>query len=147
MTSQQDKTKKTWLLKLSSEKSHKILFELFKLETCCLSYLRATISQNNLDFIIWKSLSIKAFVENLTVLAQLSIKRLQLWNVSYCLKDLEKQGDIRNSLVLLGVTPLWHVAQRVSPASPHHTLPAFLNLTDTIFFGDALNFMFVINFK
>ena len=35
---------------------------------------------------------------------------------------------MRNSLVLLGVTPLWHVAQRVSRALPYHTLPAFLNL-------------------
>ena len=76
MTSQQDKTKKTWLLKLSSEKSHKIPFKLFKLETRCLRYLRATISQNNLNFIVWKSLSIEAFVENLTVLAQLSLKIL-----------------------------------------------------------------------
>ena len=34
---------------------------------------------------------------------------------------------MRNSLVLLGVTPLWHVAQWVSRAPPHHTLPAFRN--------------------
>ena len=42
--------------------------------------------------------------------------------------DLKKQGDLRNSLVLLGVTLLWHVAQWVSRAPPHHTLSAFLNL-------------------
>ena len=46
-------------------------------------------------------------------------------------KDLKKQGDLRNSLVLLGVTQLWHVAQWVSRAPPHHTLPAFLNLYGT----------------
>ena len=34
---------------------------------------------------------------------------------------------MRNSLVLLKVTS-WHVAQWVSRASPHHSLPAFLNL-------------------
>ena len=43
-------------------------------------------------------------------------------------EDLKKREDLRNSLVLLGVTPLWHVAQWVSRAPPHHTLPAFLNL-------------------
>ena len=40
----------------------------------------------------------------------------------------EKQGDLRNSLVLLGVTLLRHVAQWVSRAPQHHTLPAILNL-------------------
>ena len=34
----------------------------------------------------------------------------------------------RNSLVLLGVTLLWHMAQWVSRAPSHHTLPSFLNL-------------------
>ena len=42
-------------------------------------------------------------------------------------KDLKKQEDLRNSLVSLGVTPLWHVAQWGSRAPPHHTLPAFLS--------------------
>ena len=48
----------------------------------------------------------------------------------------KKQGDFRNSLVLLGLTPLWHVAQWVSRAPPHHTLPAFLNLNGTPTFND-----------
>ena len=39
----------------------------------------------------------------------------------------KKRWDLRNSLVLRGVTPLWHVAQWVSRAPRHHTLPAFLN--------------------
>ena len=39
---------------------------------------------------------------------------------------------MRNSLVLLGVTQLWHVAQWFSRAQPHHTLPAFPNLNGTI---------------
>ena len=47
--------------------------------------------------------------------------------------DLKKQGDSRNSLVLLGVTPSWHVAQWVSRAPTHHTLPAFLNLNGIYF--------------
>ena len=34
---------------------------------------------------------------------------------------------MRNSLVLLGVASLWHVAQWVSRAPPQHTLTAFLN--------------------
>ena len=41
---------------------------------------------------------------------------------------MKKQENLRNSLVLLGVSLLWHVAQWVSRAPPHHTLPAFLNL-------------------
>ena len=43
-------------------------------------------------------------------------------------RNLKKQGDLRNSLGLQGVTTLWHVGQWVSSAPPHHTLPAFLNL-------------------
>ena len=41
---------------------------------------------------------------------------------------LEKQGDLRDCFVLLTLTQLWHVAQWVSRAPPHHTLPAFLYL-------------------
>ena len=40
---------------------------------------------------------------------------------------------MRNSLVLVGVTSLRHVAQGVSRAPPHHTLPAFINLIGTLF--------------
>ena len=40
----------------------------------------------------------------------------------------KKRGDLRNSLILLGFTSFWHLAQWVSRASPHHVLPAFLNL-------------------
>ena len=47
-------------------------------------------------------------------------------------KDLKKQGDLRHSLALLGVTPLWHVAQWGSRAPTPHTLPAFLNLDGSI---------------
>ena len=42
--------------------------------------------------------------------------------------DLRKREDLRNSLVLLGVTVLWDVAQWVSRAPQNHTLPAFWNL-------------------
>ena len=48
----------------------------------------------------------------------------------------KKQGDLRNSLVFLGVTPLWPVAQWVSPVPPHHTLPAFPNLNSNFFLRD-----------
>ena len=44
-------------------------------------------------------------------------------------------------MVLQGVIQLWHVAQWVSGAPPHHTLPAFLNLNGTFFpviLGDNL---------
>ena len=44
-----------------------------------------------------------------------TIKYLYLY-ILICNADLKKQGYLRNSLVLLGVTPLWH------------SLPAFLNL-------------------
>ena len=43
-------------------------------------------------------------------------------------KELEKQGDLKHCFVLLTVTLLWPVAQWLSRAPPHHTLPAFLNL-------------------
>ena len=56
------------------------------------------------------------------------------WNFILCHLDLKKQGDLRNSLVLLGVTQLWHVAQWVSRAPPHYTLPAFQNLNGSIFY-------------
>ena len=36
------------------------------------------------------------------------------------------------SLVLQGLTPLWHAAQWVSRAPPHHTISAFLNLVGTL---------------
>ena len=52
-------------------------------------------------------------------------------NQRYTELDLKKQGDLWNSLILQGVTPSWHVAQLVSRAPPHHTLPAFLNLNGT----------------
>ena len=39
----------------------------------------------------------------------------------------KKQGDLRNSLVLQGITAVLHMAQWVSRAPPHNTLPAFLN--------------------
>ena len=45
---------------------------------------------------------------------------------------MKKQGDLKNSLILLGVTRLWQVAQRVSRAPTHDTLPAFLNLNGRI---------------
>ena len=55
----------------------------------------------------------------------------------------KKQGDLRNSLVLLGVTPMWFVAQWVSRAPPHHTLPPFLNnnssLPEIALIGQSLN--------
>ena len=53
---------------------------------------------------------------------------LKAQNVIKCHWDIKKQGDLRNYLVLQGVTPFWQVAQWVSRAPPHHTLPAFLDL-------------------
>ena len=53
---------------------------------------------------------------------------MNLYNDYMYPQDLKKQGEFSNSLVLLGVTPLWHVAQWVFRAPPQHTLPAFLNL-------------------
>ena len=40
---------------------------------------------------------------------------------------------MRNSLIELGVTLLFHVAQWVTRAPPHHTLPAFLNLNGSFY--------------
>ena len=45
--------------------------------------------------------------------------------------DLKNRDDLTNSLVLLGVTPLWQVAQWVSRVPPHHTLSASPNLNGT----------------
>ena len=42
-------------------------------------------------------------------------------------------------MVLLGVTPSWHVAQWVSRAQPHHTLPSFLNLNGTLKYATGKN--------
>ena len=42
--------------------------------------------------------------------------------------EIKKAGRFENSLVLLGVTSLWHFAHWVSRAPPDNTLPAFLNL-------------------
>ena len=58
------------------------------------------------------------------------------WNkleepIWYCTIKIWKKEDLRNSLVLIGVTPLWHVAKWVSRAPPHRTLPTFLNLNVT----------------
>ena len=39
-----------------------------------------------------------------------------------------KREDLRNFLVLQGVSALWHLAQWVSRSPPNHILPAFLNL-------------------
>ena len=51
-------------------------------------------------------------------------------NISLSYQDLKNQGDLRSSLASLEGTPLWHVAQWVSRAPPHRSLPAFLNLND-----------------
>ena len=52
-------------------------------------------------------------------LFEIKITELPLWS--------KKREDLRNFLVLLGVTALWHVAQWLSRAPPNHILPAFLN--------------------
>ena len=58
----------------------------------------------------------------------------------------KKQGDFENSLVMLGFTPLWHVAQWVSRAPPNHTLPAFLNLNGSLNLSSLkLNFLRSLN--
>ena len=54
-------------------------------------------------------------------------------------KDLEKQRDLRDCLGLVAVTQLWHMAQWVSRAPSHHTLPAFLNLNGT-FISSCVSF-------
>ena len=46
---------------------------------------------------------------------------------------------MRNSLFLLGVTPLWHITQWVYRVPPHHTLPAFINLNGIKFILDKFN--------
>ena len=51
----------------------------------------------------------------------------------------KKQGGLRNTFVLLGVTPLWHVDQWVSRAPSHHTLPDFLNLNGYKFYSDKIS--------
>ena len=51
-------------------------------------------------------------------------------------KDLEKQEGLRDCSVLVTIPPLWHVAQWVSRAPPHHTLPAFLNLDGRKIYSD-----------
>ena len=62
--------------------------------------------------------------------------------------DLKKQGDLRKSLVLVGVTSLLHVAQWVSREPPHHTLPVLWNLYGTWLQGtscsDKLKFINVL---
>ena len=56
--------------------------------------------------------------------------------------DLKKQGNFRNSSVLQGVTILWLVAEWVSRAPSHNTLPAFLNLK-----GIKIRMKFWLKFK
>ena len=51
-------------------------------------------------------------------------------------KDLEKQEDQGDCFVLGTVTSLWNVAQWVSGAPPHHTLPVFLSLNSRLKFGN-----------
>ena len=45
----------------------------------------------------------------------LDLKKINFFGIKYH-SDLKKREDLRYSLVLLGVTPLWHVAQWVSRA-------------------------------
>ena len=73
---------------------------------------------------------------NLNLIQKLFFRKCGPWLMLEILKyqvityhlDLKKRGDLSYSLVLLGVTLLWNVAQRVSRAPPHQALPAFLNL-------------------
>ena len=50
----------------------------------------------------------------------------------WCTIENLKIGNLKKSLVLLGVTSLWHMAQWVFCAPPNHILPAFSNLKGSI---------------
>ena len=73
---------------------------------------------------------LKKYLENIGLNQNLSGGQFRPTVLCYIqvIFDLNKQGDSGNSLVLLVVTPLWHVTQWVSRASPHHTHSAFLSL-------------------
>ena len=84
--------------------------------------------KGHLNWNTWKPTVSQTKVQNFYIKVFFIISWYQL--------DLKKRRDLRNSLVLLGVNRLWHVAQWVSRAPPHHTLPAFLNLSGRISSSD-----------
>ena len=59
---------------------------------------------------------------------KLNVDMIKMGCIIYYTIRILKSGEIWETPWLLGVTLLWHVAQWVSLAPLHHTLPAFLNL-------------------
>ena len=81
------------------------------------------LSANSKNFNMISLLFIITLSIHLVVIYRLfefEITELLLWS--------NKREDLRNFLVLQGVSALWHLAQWVSRAPPNHILPAFLNL-------------------
>ena len=64
------------------------------------------------------------------VLTQIKKILSKLFKVILQLRSKNKR-NLRNSLDLVGVALIWHVAHWVSRAPPYHTLPVLLNLADT----------------
>ena len=62
-----------------------------------------------------------------------SSKTAQLALKNFWLQRLTKAGRFLVASLLLTARPIVTCGSRVSPAPPHHTLPAFLNLRDILF--------------
>ena len=106
------------------------------------NYFLMTLFKTNFFWINDSSTLFISFVNTILSLQYLGRKACSL--ILYH-KHLEKHGGLRDCFVLVTITRLWHVAQRVSPTPPHHILPACLNLNGRKksgclnFFGEAFN--------